>query len=100
MVLCQYRRIKEISPTRYRLDQGVIAVAELSAQLSNSLFNGIVTHDHVWPYSIEKLSLGHQSSSVVREIAKHLKRLWPQLDILLARAQTSTREIERKPVEV
>src|SRR5262245_38772859 len=100
MVLRRYRRIEEISPAGYGFDQAVVVVAELGAQLSNTLANGIAGHDHIWPYDIEKLLLGHQPSSVGHQIAKHLKRLWPQLDILLVRAQTSARKIEGKPVEV
>ena len=63
MILRRYRRIEEISSTGYRLDQAMIAVAELGAQLSNALADGIASHDHIWPYGIEKLLLGHKPST-------------------------------------
>ena len=91
--------VEQITAARYRLDKTVVIVAELVTQLPNALRDRVVGHGHVGPYGLVKLLLGDQPPGVLCEVTKYLEGLGPQLDIVVARAQTSARQIEREVVE-
>jgi hypothetical protein len=91
--------VKQIPTARYCFDQAVIGITEFVAQLPNALHYGGIGHGHIGPYRVVELPLGHQPPGIVRQVSKNLKRLGPQLDILLARTQTPAHQVERKSVK-
>jgi hypothetical protein len=93
------RGIKQIPTARYCLDQAVIGIIEFVTQLPNALHYGGIGHGYIGPYSGVELPLGHQAPGIVYQVSKNLKRLGPQLYILLARTQTPAYQVERKSVE-
>src|SRR5262249_22010818 len=97
--LRQYCGVEQITAAGHSLDQLSIIIAELLAQFTDALHKRIIAHADVGPHSIEKLLLGHEPPDILREVAQHLERLGPQVDHLIAEAQASTRQIERKAVK-
>src|SRR5215207_4114000 len=77
----------------------MIDISELFTQLPDALNKRVISHDDVRPDGLEKLLLGHQPSSVFRQISKDLERLGRQVDVLLTNPEATAREIEREAVE-
>jgi hypothetical protein len=97
--LRRHRGVEEITTARHCLDQAAIDVAELLAQFADALHKRVIAHADIGPHGLEKLWLGDEQPSVLRKIAQHLERLGPQVDFLIAGAQTSACQIERKAVK-
>ncbi len=98
--LCPHRGVQQIAAARHRLDQAAVVVAELMAQFPNALHERVIGHRHVWPHRLIEFLLGHEPPGVLCEVAQHLERLGPQVDLLIARTQASSRQIEHEAVEL
>src|SRR5262245_8158224 len=62
------RGIEQISTARYCLDQAVVVITELAAQLANALRDGVIRNDDIGPDRVIKLLLGDEASGVLREV--------------------------------
>src|SRR5206468_3356655 len=78
----------------------VLIVPQLVAQFPDTLHQRVIRYGNVWPNHLVKLLLRDKASSVLHKIAQDLKRLWSQVDVLIRAAQTPTRQVQRKAVEM
>jgi hypothetical protein len=88
--------IQQIAAASQRSYETAGIVAELLAQFVDALNERVIRYGNTGPHRLVKLLLWHEPAGVFGEVAKNLERLGAQVDIVVAGAQKSPRQIKRK----
>jgi hypothetical protein len=77
----------------------MVVVPQAPAQLPDALHQRLFGHHNVRPDGLDKFFLRHEPPGVSSQVREDLEGFRSKVDVLLARAQGSARQVEYEAVE-
>ncbi len=73
----------------------MLAVTKGMTHLAHALHERLVSHDHVRPYRLDQLVLGHEASRICDQVPEDLETPRAQFDLAVRGSEASANDIER-----